>query len=281
MIDLTPLDVRKKRGDFSNKLRGYDPQEVDSFLETVAARLEELVRENLRLEERSDGLQQQVSASAGREQAVHEALVTAQELRADVKEQARREAELIEREARARIDGLVADAEKLFRDRVDALAEVERHRIKFLKTFRSLLERELDAVEVEEGRAPLEDVTVDIELGGVWSAARESVGSDAGDEGIDADDLPDPKHQDDDETELDDDEPEDDDNELDDESEDDEDEMNGEDEVADDEEDVADDEVADNAEAVDDAEVADDQEDSRPEKSLWLYDLNEDHEGRD
>ena len=32
MIDLTPLDVRKKRGDFRKMLRGYDPQEVDSFL---------------------------------------------------------------------------------------------------------------------------------------------------------------------------------------------------------------------------------------------------------
>ncbi len=32
MIDLTPLDVRKKRGDFRRGLRGYDPEEVDHFL---------------------------------------------------------------------------------------------------------------------------------------------------------------------------------------------------------------------------------------------------------
>ena len=35
MIDLTPLDVRNKRGDFKKLLRGYDPQEVDVFLELV------------------------------------------------------------------------------------------------------------------------------------------------------------------------------------------------------------------------------------------------------
>ncbi len=40
MIDLTPLDVRKKRGDFGKGLRGYDPQEVDGFLELVAERME-------------------------------------------------------------------------------------------------------------------------------------------------------------------------------------------------------------------------------------------------
>ncbi|MFH1765104.1 MAG: DivIVA domain-containing protein, partial [Gemmatimonadota bacterium] len=36
MIDLTPLDVRKKRGDFRRILRGYDPEEVDTFMDLVA-----------------------------------------------------------------------------------------------------------------------------------------------------------------------------------------------------------------------------------------------------
>ena len=41
MIDLTPLDVRNKRGDFKKKLGGgYDPAEVDVFLELAADRLE-------------------------------------------------------------------------------------------------------------------------------------------------------------------------------------------------------------------------------------------------
>ena len=44
MIDLTPLDVRKKRGDFGKGLRGYDPAEVDGFLELVGERMEELVK---------------------------------------------------------------------------------------------------------------------------------------------------------------------------------------------------------------------------------------------
>ena len=82
MIDLTPLDVRNKRGDFKKLMRGYDPQEVDVFLEIAAERLEELVRENIVLRERSERLELQVGAQSDREQAVQEALVTAQELRA-------------------------------------------------------------------------------------------------------------------------------------------------------------------------------------------------------
>ncbi len=169
MIELTPLDVRKKRGDFAKALRGYETQEVDVFLELVAERMEVLVKENLQLRERSERLGEQVKGQEGREHAVQEALVTAQALRQEVKEQAKREAELLEREARGRIEHMVQEADKLLADRRTALEELERHRIRFLKAFRSLLERELDSVEVEANRTPLEDVTLDLDLGrGSW-----------------------------------------------------------------------------------------------------------------
>lgn len=170
MIDLTPLDVRKKRGDFGKGLRGYDTQEVDGFLELVAERMEVLVKENLAFRGKIEQLGERVVLQDGREQAVQEALVTAQELRQDVKKQANREAKLMEREARMRIQGMIGESEKLLTEHSTALKELERHRDRFLKAFRTFLERELDTVEVELGRAPLEDVTLDFELGqGAWS----------------------------------------------------------------------------------------------------------------
>lgn len=167
MIDLTPLDVRKKRGDFAKALRGYDAEEVDTFLELVSERMEEIVKENLKLVERTDRLSEQVSAQEGREKAVQEALVTAQTLREDVKQQALREAEVTQREAQTAIDQVVAEAERMLDERRKSLGELERHRLRFLKSFRMLLEREMDTVEVEESRTPLEDVPFDIDLGAV------------------------------------------------------------------------------------------------------------------
>jgi DivIVA domain-containing protein len=111
MIDLTPLDVRNKRGDFKKLMRGYDPQEVDVFLELAAERLEMLTRENIALRERSQILQQQVNSQTGRENAVQEALVTAQELRADIRGQAQRESENLLKEAETEGRRLVAEAE--------------------------------------------------------------------------------------------------------------------------------------------------------------------------
>jgi DivIVA domain-containing protein len=166
MIDLTPLDVRNKRGDFKKILRGYDPQEVDVFLELVAERLEALVRDNIQMRERTEMLQQQVSSSTGREQAVQEALVTAQELRADIRAQAQREAELILQEAQADARQRAAEADRRLEVLNDSLAEVERRRARFLKNFRQLLERELDGVEIEEARAPLDEQAIELHLGG-------------------------------------------------------------------------------------------------------------------
>jgi DivIVA domain-containing protein len=166
MIDLTPLDVRKKRGDFRKMMRGYDPSEVDTFLELAAERLEELVKENLTLRERVDRLQEQVDSLSQRERAVNEALVTAQELRGEIKAQAQREAELLKKEAQSEGRRLLADADREVEQRRGALSDLERRRIRFLGVFRQLLERELDALAVEEGRAPLEDMPVDLELRG-------------------------------------------------------------------------------------------------------------------
>lgn len=166
MIDLTPLDVRKKRGDFRRLMRGYDPSEVDTFIELVAERLEELVKENLTLKERSERLQEQVGQLSERERAVQEALVTAQELRGEIRSQAQREADLLKKEAEAEGRRVLAQADREVEERRAALAELERRRHRFLGSFRQMLERELDALSVEEGRAPIDDGAVDLDLRG-------------------------------------------------------------------------------------------------------------------
>ena len=175
MIDLTPLDVRNKRGDFKRILRGYDPQEVDVFLELVADRLEDLVREVMHLREQTGALQQQVSSQSGREHAVQEALVSAQELRKEIRGQAEREAELVLKEvevearrqraeAEAEIRRMLRDAERKLEQAQDGLEEMERRRIRFLKAYRQLLEREIDVVQVEEERKPLEERPIELDL---------------------------------------------------------------------------------------------------------------------
>lgn len=160
MIDLTPLDVRKKKGDFRRTVRGYDPELVDDFLDMVAERLEELVKQNVALTERAEHLQEQVASFREREKALNEALVTAQQLRSEAQDQADREVELIRREAQAQAERIVEEGHRSYREAVRELESLNARRRQFIGTFRMLLERYLADLELEDAR--LKDDTADL-----------------------------------------------------------------------------------------------------------------------
>jgi DivIVA domain-containing protein len=153
MIDLTPLDVRKKKGDFSRAMRGYDPARVDEFIDLVAERMEELVRENGALAARVESLSDSLAEYRDRERALNDALVSAQQIREDMRAQAQREADLALREARAEGERLVEDARRQVAAAAEALRRLQGQRARYLRLFRALVERQLAEVEQEEERA--------------------------------------------------------------------------------------------------------------------------------
>jgi len=152
VIDLTPLDVRKKKGDFRRVMRGYDPDAVDNFLDEVVARMEELVRENQSLNQRVGQMTDAIADYRERERAMNDALVSAQQLREGMREQAQREADLVLREARGEGERIVSDAKRQVTFALEALRRVQAQRVRFLRLFRALVERQLSELEQEEER---------------------------------------------------------------------------------------------------------------------------------
>lgn len=145
---LTPLDIR--RYDFGSALRGYDKARVDEFRDQVAAELERLAKQCLDLEAKAKGFHEQLRAFRERDKALNDALVSAQQLRADMRTQAEREAELIVREARAEASKIVDEARTSVR-RVDAELELlVRQRRAFLAQLRGMVERHLAEIEAAE-----------------------------------------------------------------------------------------------------------------------------------
>jgi DivIVA domain-containing protein len=159
MIDetfhLTPLDVR--RYEFGKALRGYDPERVNQFRDQVAEELERLSRINQELESRARGFHEQLKAFRDRDKAINDALVTAQQLRGDIREQADKEAQLILREARAEAERIVDGARSEIRRMEDQLASLERSRRAYLSQVRLMTERQLAEVVAAE-QAPGPDV---------------------------------------------------------------------------------------------------------------------------
>jgi DivIVA domain-containing protein len=103
---LTPLDIR--RYDFGSKaFRGYDAQKVEDFRNQVADELERLTKLNQELDAKAKGFHEQLRAFRERDKALNDALVSAQQLRSEMREQADREAQLILREARGEAERIV------------------------------------------------------------------------------------------------------------------------------------------------------------------------------
>ncbi len=147
---LTALDVR--RYDFGNALRGYDRARVDQFREQVAEEFERLARLNQDLEQKARNFHEQLKSFRDRDKALNDALVSAQQLRDDIRQQAEREASLIVREAGAEAERQLKDLHESIRRAQDELQNLWRARRAYLSQLRHHLERhtaELNAADSE------------------------------------------------------------------------------------------------------------------------------------
>ena len=148
---LTPLDVRKT--EFRKTMRGYDALEVEDFRARVADEHERLVREKLMLEEKLRAVEEQLREFKVREKAMNDALVSAQQLRAETKEQAEREAQMIIREAEADAERRLDRARREL-ERLESSGQqlAQKHQA-YITTLRALVDRqkaELEAMASSE-----------------------------------------------------------------------------------------------------------------------------------
>lgn len=145
IFQLTPQDVRTH--DFARAVRGYDRAQVDEFKQRLAEEIDRLTRARIQAEERLKSAQDQLRAYRERERALNEALVGAQQLRADTHAQAEQEAGLVLREAQLEAARIVDRAkldEQLVRERTE---EAIRQFNAYVASFRVLLERQLAEVD--------------------------------------------------------------------------------------------------------------------------------------
>lgn len=156
MIDeafhLTPLDVR--RFDFGRSLRGYDPARVDQFRDQVADELERLGRVNQDLDQKARSFHEQLRAFRERDRALNDALVSAQQLRQETKEQAEREAMLIVREAQGEGERLLEEVRNEVRRAQAELDALERSRRSYLAQMRAIISRHLSEIDASDRPVP-------------------------------------------------------------------------------------------------------------------------------
>src|SRR3984893_842615 len=108
MSNITPLEIQKQL--FARKFKGFDSDEVRAYLQMVAEEVEILIKDVDRLSRENVMLREDLDDHNQRERILKDTLLSAQKVSEDVKSNARKEAELIVKDAELLSERLVAQA---------------------------------------------------------------------------------------------------------------------------------------------------------------------------
>ncbi len=179
MIDLTPLDIRKKRDDLRRSVRGYATREVDDYLDYVADQFGRLASENQALAGKLETQESQLEEYRRRERALNDALLAAQELREEARSQSEREVAVTLMEAEKRADAILMEAKQSLQLSRSRFEELRLKRGQFLDTLKKLLGRFDDYLSFEDKRFEAEPDSLNSQLADLRAASRDQRGETA------------------------------------------------------------------------------------------------------
>ena len=147
---ITPLDIQQKQ--FASKFRGFDMEEVDSFLELIREEMEELLRDNANLREEAKRFEKQLKEYKSMEGTLRDTLIGTQQMVEEYRNNATKEADLIRKEAELRADEIIGDAQakvvKIHEDITD-LKGIRRH---FKEEVKRLIQSHMSMLEFDKER---------------------------------------------------------------------------------------------------------------------------------
>lgn len=141
-MKLTPMDINNK--EFKRGLRGYNPEEVDEFLDEVVENYEELYKDNSKLREKVASLTEQIEHYSKIESTIQNTLVLAQNAADQAKSSAEKEAELVVKNANETAQRIVDKAHADVIQINDEYDRVKQEFIKFRAKFRNFINTQLE-----------------------------------------------------------------------------------------------------------------------------------------
>jgi cell division initiation protein len=154
-MKITPIDINGHS--FAQRMRGFDPEEVRSFLNLVSSEFEALIVEHNATKERLAQVEASVADLKERERILKETLLTAQKLADDMREEARKEAALIVREAEVKSSQLLDQAARKSGELEGAILSLRVERDAFAARIRSAVEQHLRLLDMHRNEDQVED----------------------------------------------------------------------------------------------------------------------------
>lgn len=130
---------------------GFDPDEVNSFLEMVAGEFESLIRQNNDLATELKVINGKLEDYVKIEKTLNQTLLTAQKATDEARVNAQKEAELIIKDAQIRAQTFEDDARRRVNKLEGELISLRNQRDSFLSRFHAVLKAQMDLLETIGG----------------------------------------------------------------------------------------------------------------------------------
>jgi cell division initiation protein len=153
-VKISPMDIQRQS--FDRRFRGFDRDEVRTFLATLSDEVAALQREKDDLERQLRQLEQIVNEHREREAILKNTLLTAQKAAEDIRESARREGETVVKQAEIQGDRLLELAQGRAHEVERGIMELRAHRTALRTDVRALITRLTTILDLQE-EAELED----------------------------------------------------------------------------------------------------------------------------
>lgn len=174
-MKITPLDIRHK--EFSRSMRGYKDLEVDEFLDNIVEEFERLFNENIDYRDRLEALEEKIEQYKNIEETLQKTLISAQEQAEELKVNAKKEADLILRDAELKSRSIINDS-YAERQKIQRSVQSLKQKHEDLRyQLRSLLEGYMNALDQDD-----ETAFEDMELEEAGAAPEAAADTDAGQE---------------------------------------------------------------------------------------------------
>lgn len=147
-IKITPLDIRKH--EFSRAFRGFDPEEVESFLDVVASEFEALIASEGTLKEKVLKLETQLENFRRMEKTLQETIINAQQTMSQAKEGSKKEAQQIRRAAELEAEKMLIDAKNTLARLKDEQLLLKSQKTAFINKLKHVLTSQIELIEVLE-----------------------------------------------------------------------------------------------------------------------------------
>jgi len=137
-MKITPLDIQQQQ--FRVRFRGFDMVEVDNFLDLLANEFEELLKENNQVREEDRHKAERINQLEAGEKELRDTLVSVQRITEEMKNNARKEGELIIEEAKLNARKILEGAQAQALQIEGEINQLKRQRAEFEASLRATVE---------------------------------------------------------------------------------------------------------------------------------------------